>query len=303
MNVFIFFHELIWNSLDKYIDVRSNSRSRYDQMVDHSNYWQEVHPLLHKHPEKNFYLIAGDVGGNEDAIAAFYDKWGNVTLIASGMGEVADENYLLVKVHSDDSLELELVPLNPELLLPDLEYFSVPLAPDSIQGPEELRKGTEYVEYSVPEIPLVSSYIWDLPDGMLGTSITNMISMSINSDFSSGLLSVHMKRAGFGVGPAVSKTITGLNPSVGGPNIPSASSGFTLRGYHEHLIIDGKGIKSGHVKINIMESTGKILKSMNLKIESDIFSQEINITKLPKGLLIITVISDDMAETYKYLNY
>ena len=73
-NIFIFFHEIIWNSHEKYLGVRSNSRSRYDQVVEHSNYWEELHPMLMENPDKYFYLLAGDVGGNPDAISAFYDR-------------------------------------------------------------------------------------------------------------------------------------------------------------------------------------------------------------------------------------
>jgi hypothetical protein len=58
--VFVFFHEVIWNSIEKYQLVRSNSRSRYAQMVLVSNFWQEVFPRFEALPDKKFYLFAGD---------------------------------------------------------------------------------------------------------------------------------------------------------------------------------------------------------------------------------------------------
>ena len=122
-NIFIFFHEVLWNSHEKYIGLKSNKRSRYDQMVNFSNYWEEVHPMLSGNPDKNFYLIAGDVGGNPDAIAAFYDTWDNVTFLASGMGEVTDENFLLIRVHHKDSIEIGLIPLDCDISLPDIEFY------------------------------------------------------------------------------------------------------------------------------------------------------------------------------------
>ena len=131
-NVFVFFHEVIWNSKEKYSGVRSNSRSRYASVLDHSNYWEEVHPVCIANPSMNFYMISGDVGGNGDAVAAFYDTCDNVTLISSGMGEVYDENYLLVRVINKDSIVLELVPLNEGTVLDPIEYFSVPPAPDTL---------------------------------------------------------------------------------------------------------------------------------------------------------------------------
>ncbi len=132
--IFIFFHEIIWNSNEKYKLVRSNSRSRYDQMIYHSNFWDEMFPMLTAYPEKEFYLIAGDVGGNPDAIAAFYDKWENVTLLSSGMGEVMDENYLKVDI-SSDTVKFKLIPLDDGVEMNSIKWYNVPEKPDSIVGP------------------------------------------------------------------------------------------------------------------------------------------------------------------------
>ena len=63
-----------------------------------SNYWSEVHPMLAEQAPKQAFVIAGDVAGNEDAIPAFKDVVDNVTLLASGMGEVVGENAMLVTV-------------------------------------------------------------------------------------------------------------------------------------------------------------------------------------------------------------
>ncbi len=77
------------------------------------------------YPHTRFYVIAGDVGGNRDAIAAFDDRRDNVHLIASGMGEVADENYLDVTV-SAGVLEFRVIPLDPTLGPMELADFTVP---------------------------------------------------------------------------------------------------------------------------------------------------------------------------------
>ena len=97
-NVFIFFHELLWNSDKKYAGIKSNSRCRYENIKGKSNFWEEIYPILLKNNDKTFYVIAGDVAGNSDAIPAFYEKIKNVHLIASGMGEVNGENFLRFSV-------------------------------------------------------------------------------------------------------------------------------------------------------------------------------------------------------------
>ncbi|MCK4747252.1 MAG: metallophosphoesterase, partial [Bacteroidales bacterium] len=195
-NVFVFFHEILWNSHMKYIGVRSNSRSRYDQMVDYSNYWEEVHPVLMENPGKNFFLFTGDVGGNPDAIAAFYDTWDHITFLSSGMGEVEDENYLLAHIYTRDSVEFELVPLNSNLTLPGIEFYSVPPAPEEITGPLVVPPGGSAVDYSVPEVFNANSYEWELPAGASGTSTSARITLDFDLDFAGGTLSVQAARDG-----------------------------------------------------------------------------------------------------------
>jgi len=121
--VFVFFHELLWLSRGgRYRHVRANRRSRQENVTS-SNYWQDVAPILAAHPRKRIFVIAGDVGGNPDAVPAFYEELGHVTLIASGMGEGVQSNYL--QVHLDGrAARFELVALDPaDEPLPPLESF------------------------------------------------------------------------------------------------------------------------------------------------------------------------------------
>ncbi|RMG69008.1 MAG: hypothetical protein D6715_00730, partial [Calditrichaeota bacterium] len=121
--IFVFCHELIWNGHRRYRGIASNGRSRFNRMGV-SNFWKDLYPLCQSRPDHQFYFIAGDVGGRDDAIAAFYDRVGNVTFIATGMGQVVDENFLLVRVTAD-SVRFKLVPLSPEVQLPPLEAYNV----------------------------------------------------------------------------------------------------------------------------------------------------------------------------------
>ena len=97
---FIFFHELLWNDNIRYQNIKSNKRCRYNNIKGKSNFWSEIFPILENYNDINFYIIAGDVGGNIDAIPAYYEKNNNIELLASGMGEVLDENFLYIQINN-----------------------------------------------------------------------------------------------------------------------------------------------------------------------------------------------------------
>ena len=287
-NIFIFFHELIWNSHEKYIGVRSNSRSRYDQVVEHSNYWEEVHPMLLERPQKDFYLIAGDVGGNPDAISAFYDRWDHITLLASGMGEVDDENFLLVHVIKGDSTEFELAPLNADLNLPGTEYYSVPGAPDDIAGPGFVFQGSNSVEYSVPEVFNADSYQWYLPPGVTGSSSRDQIELEFDMNFEYGELSVRASRDGFGSGTPTSRTIQADFTSIESLIAQRAPLGIEVREESDVLHIQLEGLYAETFSLRIMDSGGRVLISKQVMAPDCCQEFQIFTSELPRGILIIS---------------
>ncbi len=213
-NIFIFFHEIIWNSHEKYKGVKSNSRSRYDQIIGHSNYWTEVHPMLLQYPDKDFYLIAGDVAGNTDAIPCFYDKWDNITFLASGMGEVVDENYLLIKVIDNDNVAVKVVSLNSEITMNDIKYYSVPEQPQQIYGDTIVDSEGSSYNYSVDEVYNAESYIWELPENATGNSSTNTINVAFDNLFREGDLTVEAFKEGFGSSPKTLIDIKSVSLSI-----------------------------------------------------------------------------------------
>ena len=124
-NIFILFHELLWNKNPKYRQVFANNRSRYGwSELENSNFWEEIFPLLQQYHSKNIYVIAGDTGGRPDSIPAFYEKLDNINLISSGMGEIKDENYILVNVENGN-VSFKLIPLNEKNNLRDLEFYNL----------------------------------------------------------------------------------------------------------------------------------------------------------------------------------
>lgn len=291
-NIFIFFHEILWNSHEKYIGVRSNSRSRYDQVVEHSNYWEEVHPMLEAHPEKNFILIAGDMGGNPDAVSAFYDRWDHITLLASGMGEVADENYLQVYVFGKDSLDFELVPLDESMILSGIEYYSVPPPPDSISGPNFVFQGSSSVTYLVPGVFNADAYIWTLPSGAKGGSSSEQIKLDFSMDFEYGELYVKAHREGFGSGAAASLDIRADYTSLDALNAPVEPLQIKLHQDNGLLYIHCKGLSGEALNLQILDINGRILDSV--KVHAGVESSEIQVSTptLPAGVLIISAFTN-----------
>ena len=120
-NIFIFFHELIWvQDKFRYLHIRHNwGTYRFE-----SNFWDDVFPVLRSFPNRQFYLLAGDVGGTPVSISAFYDKKQNVTFLASGMGETKEENFMRILV-KQKSTEIELIPLNNEISLDHITNYGV----------------------------------------------------------------------------------------------------------------------------------------------------------------------------------
>ena len=120
---FIFFNDLLWTEDVKYKDLLPNKGSRHYNMR-YSNYWETIHPLFEKFPEKKFYVIAGDVAATPDGIAAYYEPLGNITFIASGMGDLQDSNYLIVSVVNED-VRLSLHSVNDPLNTFPLENYTL----------------------------------------------------------------------------------------------------------------------------------------------------------------------------------
>ncbi len=297
--IFIFFHEILWNSHEKYTGVRSNSRSRYASMVPYSNYWEEVHPLLAGDPERQYVVIGGDMGGNPDAMAAFHDRWGNVNLLASGMGEVADENYLLVRVRGEAPAEFELVPLRDGVDLYPVEYYSVPPAPDTIQGPGEVTPGSTGVVYSVPEVFNATSYIWELPEGLTGHSISGSIFADVHPGFTEGIISVMAERDGFGAGAPALKTVQAATTGIAGGSFGNSDSRAGEAGHYpgpfrfreEGEFIVGEFIGPGReaVHLRIFDSLGRVVWTEKWYMEENPLGLRIPEQELPKGILLISI--------------
>lgn len=112
-NIFVFFHQLLWwknNSI--YTSYRPNS---FEGKADTINFWSEVEPLF-SNLSNEVFMFAGDVGAGSWAADFIYDKYGNISLIASGMGEGEGDNFVVANVHEDKSVSYDLICLNDTAL-------------------------------------------------------------------------------------------------------------------------------------------------------------------------------------------
>jgi hypothetical protein len=266
--VFIFIHELIWNSDKKYRGVISNSRSRYNEIVKYSNFWSDIFPLLSAEKERSFYIMAGDVGGNTDAVSAFYDTRENVTLVASGMGEVSDENYLKVHI-SDDTVKFAFVPLNESITMHQVQYYSVPEKPGSINGPTIIIPGTKAINYQASEVFNATSYRWELPGSTTGSITNSSIQIDFSADYKSDSIAVYAVNNGYGESEPFFKPVI----AEGYNSVPAIGS---LPSFEMSVLTINHGVK---LKIKSPEQQSVILSVFDLqgrRLYTDTFA-------LPKG--------------------
>lgn len=269
---FIFFHEVIWNSNIKYRLLRSNTRSRYSQMVLESNFWQDVYPRFTALPDKKFFLFAGDMGGNPDAMAASYDRWGNVTLLSSGMGEVPDENYMKVKI-LPDTVTFDLIALNDDIEMKPVTWYNIPKKPSEIVGPSTISVTQESVNYQVPEVFNATSWRWILSAGISGISDSSKIDLRFDPGFQAGKISAIAINDGFGESDPVEMEIKADNNAL-------LSNDLTVS---EFKIVQDKQIlqiicNSGNktiARLRIYNALGQLLIHDELFLNSGLNSQVI----------------------------
>lgn len=123
-NIFVFVHQLIWwNDKNEFRNITTNWPPNAPKTT---NYWTDIEPLIVS-LNKQVYLFAGDLGGNQIATPFMYYQKNNLTYVASGMGHEKDDNFLIVHVDKDGVVDLELVALQGEKdRLGKLEDYRLP---------------------------------------------------------------------------------------------------------------------------------------------------------------------------------
>jgi hypothetical protein len=242
-------------------------------------------------PDKHFFLIAGDLGGNADAIAAFYDCWDHITFLASGMGEVEDENYLLVHVFEEDSLRFELVALGSDLELPAVEFFSIPPAPSTITGPALVQPGESSVEYAVPEVSNADFYLWQIPPGTEGSSSIHRIELDFRDDFDKGILAVKAEKEGFGKSTETSMSIVADATQVKSRAASSDGIQMDVAESLYNLHISLSQVEGEQITLRLMDTGGRVWLTRRMDISANHAEIQIDKNELPSGILILSLSS------------
>ena len=110
-NIFVFVHQLIWwNKNNEFKNIKTNWPP---DVPDSNNYWVEVEPLL-AHTKKPVYIFAGDLGAHNKATPYMYHKKNNISYVAGGMGNLKNDNFLIVRIGKEGKVALDIIALQGE---------------------------------------------------------------------------------------------------------------------------------------------------------------------------------------------
>lgn len=104
-NIFVFFHQVIWKEVNNgFNHILWNSNEGKNGKT---NFWTELFPIF-SNLDNPVFLFAGDVGAASYATPVSYDLYDNLTLITSGMGNIDNENYIIVNVDTNKNISYNL---------------------------------------------------------------------------------------------------------------------------------------------------------------------------------------------------
>ena len=142
-NIYVFFHQILWKETNNQFNyIFWNSSAGRGSSV---NFWSEIEPLFRSLPNEVF-MFAGDLGASWSSDIT-YDKYNNITLIATGMGHPDGENFIVVNVDSNKTVDYDLICLSDTNMncLGDLTDY---LVVDHIVGVENVYDENIY-SYSI----------------------------------------------------------------------------------------------------------------------------------------------------------
>jgi len=107
-NVFVFFHQILWReNTNQFNYINWNSDAG---RVNPVNFWSNVIPIFNSIPN-DVHMFAGDLGASWSSDVTF-DRYNNIKLISSGMGDPNGENIIVVNVDSSKSVNYDLICLS-----------------------------------------------------------------------------------------------------------------------------------------------------------------------------------------------
>jgi hypothetical protein len=123
-NIFVMTHQLLWwDSENQYSGITLNSLAGRASEI---NFWTEIEPLFNG-LDNNVIMCAGDLGAASWSSDFMYDKYDNITYIATGMGKGDPDNFVVINVDQNKNVNYELICLNNENLycFGDLEDYEM----------------------------------------------------------------------------------------------------------------------------------------------------------------------------------
>lgn len=133
-NIYVFFHQILWKEADNPFNyIHWNSSVGRGESV---NFWSEVEPIF-RSLSNDVIMFAGDLGAPWTTDVT-YDSYDNITLIATGMGDPDGENFVVVNVEANKSVNYDLICLSSAdmnclgKLTDYLRVTEVPIANDTI---------------------------------------------------------------------------------------------------------------------------------------------------------------------------
>ncbi len=107
-NVFVFFHQILWKeNTNAFNYIHWNSS---EGRIDPVNFWSTIVPMFEAIPN-NVYMFAGDLGASWSSNVT-YDRYNNLTLMATGMGHEDGENFIVVNVDTGKAVSYDLICLS-----------------------------------------------------------------------------------------------------------------------------------------------------------------------------------------------
>ena len=126
-NIFVFFHQLLWWENDNiYKPYKPNS---FAGIVRPINFWTVIEPLFNELPNQVVFC-AGDMGAASWSSDFVYDSYDNISIVGSGMGEGIGDNFVVINVNQNKSIDYDLICLNDSVLECFGELTDYQLTPD-----------------------------------------------------------------------------------------------------------------------------------------------------------------------------
>jgi len=147
-NIFVMFHQLLWwENNNIYSGFWPNS---FSGRADTINFWSTVEPLFAQLPNK-IVMCAGDVGAVSWSTDFMYDKFANISFVATGMGQSDGDNFVVINIDTDKKISYELICLETS----ELNCFGELTDYDLLSVPDDLANG-EILMYPNPATGTVS---------------------------------------------------------------------------------------------------------------------------------------------------